>query len=147
MAVGAPVRITSRDLPELGLDTKITRVAGALDAHTRTMLVEVDVDNRAGMLTPGIYVQAALDITVPKALTVPVDAIFLRGGVPYVAVLDDGVAKYTQVKTGYDDGRNVHILQGVAAGMHVGLHIGDAVSDGARVKVIEPHHEQVPKRE
>jgi hypothetical protein len=29
----------------------------------------------------------------------------------------------------------------------VGLHIGDAISDGAKVRIIEPHHHQVPKQE
>jgi membrane fusion protein (multidrug efflux system) len=144
---GDSIHITSRDLPDLSLQTHITRISGALDPHTRTMLVEVDVDNRMGILTPGLYVQATLDITMPQAMTVPVDAIFLRNGIAYVAAVEDGVAHYIQVKTGLDDGRNVHILEGVEPGMHVGLHIGDSIADGARVRIIEPHHIQVPKKE
>lgn len=143
--VGDAAHITCHDLPDLALDAKVARVAGALEAHTRTMLVELDIDNRSGVLTPGLFVQVGLDIAVPSALTVPVDAIFLRAGVPHVAVVHEGVAHYRQVKTGLDDGRNVHILEGVEAGEHVGLHIADDVSDGARVRIIEPHHSHVPK--
>jgi len=145
--VGDGVHITSRDLPNLDIETTVTRISEALDAHTRTMLVEVQLDNRTGMLRPGIYVQVKLDVAVPKTVTVPVDAVFLRGGVSYVAVIEDDHAHYVQVKTGLDDGRNVQILAGLTAGQHVGLHIGDAISDGAKVRIIEPHHNQVPKQE
>ncbi len=144
---GDKVRITSKDLPNLNIDTTVTRISEALDAHTRTMLVEVDLDNRAGTLRTGIYVQVTLDVAVPQSLTVPVDALFLRGGIAYVAVIEDDHARYVQVKTGLDDGRNIQILAGLTAGQHVGMHIGDAISDGAKVRIIEPHHNQVPKRE
>lgn len=144
---GDRVHITSRDLPNLNIDTTVTRISEALDAHTRTMLVEVDLDNRAGTLRSGIYVQVQLDVAIPQALMVPVDAVFLRGGVPYVAVIEDDHAHYVQVKTGLDDGRTIQILAGLQPGQHVGLHIGDAISDGARVRIIEPHRPQVPKQE
>lgn len=144
---GDKVHITSRDMPTLNIDTHVTRISEALDAHTRTMLVEVDLDNQTGLLRTGIYVQVQLDVAVPQALMVPVDAVFLRGGIAYVAVIEDDIAHYVQVKTGLDDGRNIHILAGLQAGQHVGLHIGDAISDGARVRIIEPHHPQVPKQE
>ena len=145
--VGDAAHVTSRDLPDLNIKTTVTRISEALDAHTRTMLVEIDLDNRTRQLRPGLYVQVKLDVNVPKAVTVPIDAVFLRGGVSYVAVIEDDHAHYVQVKTGLNDGRNIHILAGLTPGQHVGLHIGDAISDGARVRIIEPHHNQVPKQE
>jgi RND family efflux transporter MFP subunit len=145
--VGDAVHITSRELQNLNIETTVTRISEALDAHTRTMLVEIHLDNRTGLLRPGSYVQVKLDVGVPQGVTVPVDAVFLRGGVSYVAVIEDDQAHYVQVKTGLDDGRNIQILTGLQAGQHVGLHIGDAISDGAKVRIIEPHHHQVPKQE
>jgi multidrug efflux pump subunit AcrA (membrane-fusion protein) len=58
--------------PSLGGDTiraTVTRVAGAVNPSTRTMRVEIELDNRAGRLTPGLYAQVTLTPRGAAAVT------------------------------------------------------------------------------
>jgi multidrug efflux pump subunit AcrA (membrane-fusion protein) len=141
--VGDAAHIASRELHDLFVDSKVTRVAHALDSRTRTMLVELDVPNPKAQLTPGLYVQVSLQLAVPPAPRVPAEAVFLRKGVPYVAVIDNNVARHTRVRLGQSDGKWVQVLEGVTVGQTVGLHVGDDVLDGTRVRPIEPRHPKV----
>ena len=135
--VGDKATVGSPDLHGPTLQATVTRTARAIDPRTRTMLVEVDVDNHAGVLTPGMFVQVTLTLDVPPALQVPTDAVFLRQGQPYVVVLDGGVAHFRRFEAGVDDGHFVEVLGGLKEGEMVGLHVGDDVSEGSPVRVTE----------
>jgi RND family efflux transporter MFP subunit len=116
---------------------KVARLAHELDARTRMMLVEIDLDNKKGEIVPGGFVQVGLTVSVPSVLELPVEALVMRGRDPYVAVVaSDGKVSYRAVKIGDDDGKRVRILDGVAAGERVALNLGDSVADGSRVQVI-----------
>lgn len=129
--------IKSPDVPGLNLDAKVTRTARAIDPRTRTMLVEVDVDNSGGQLTPGMFVGVTLTVAKPPALEVPTDAVFLRKGITHVVVVADGVAHARAIEAGADDGKFVEVLSGLHEGEVVGLHVGDDVSEGIAVRAIE----------
>lgn len=129
--------VKSPDVPGLNLDAKVTRTARAIDPRTRTMLVEVDVDNSDGKLTPGMFVGVTLTVATPPALEVPTDAVFLRRGVTHVMVVERGVAHARAIEAGADDGRFVEVLAGLQEGEVVGLHVGDDVSEGVAVRAIE----------
>jgi multidrug efflux pump subunit AcrA (membrane-fusion protein) len=135
---GDPVHIRGEGDSSLKLDATITRIAHALDPRTRTMLAEIDIDNPEGAVYPGLFVHVSLNITAPTSLSVPSEAVFLRAGLPFVAVIDKGRARYAAVRLGDDDGKTIRILEGLEAGQLVGLHIGDDVSDGAPVQPVEP---------
>jgi len=62
---GTPAVISSSQLPGVSIKGSVTRVSYALDASSRMMLAEVELDNRSGTLRPGMLVTAAL--TVPPA--------------------------------------------------------------------------------
>jgi multidrug efflux pump subunit AcrA (membrane-fusion protein) len=81
------------ELPDHPFPGKVTRIADALQPGTRTLLVEIDIPNPDGLLSPGIYCTAELHIPRKTAsVTVPAGAIiFNRDGVQ-VAVVEDGVA-------------------------------------------------------
>lgn len=133
---GDPVTLVSQEDTHLAVEATITRTTHALDMRTRTMLVEIDLDNKDGKLYPGLFVNATLQVNSAAMLTMPSDAVFLRNGKPTVAVIEDNVAKYTPVEIASDDGHIVHIASGLKVGQMVGLHVSDAVSDGATVKPV-----------
>jgi membrane fusion protein, multidrug efflux system len=108
---GLPVITTVDELPNKSFDGSITRISQALDEATRTMLVEVDLKNENGPLRPGMF--ATSKIGIEKHTNVwlaPLEAVLVEKSGPSVFVVDNGVAKKVPVKTGFNDGQNVEIL-------------------------------------
>lgn len=134
---GDPVTLVSQEDSHVKVEATITRTTHALDLRTRTMLVEIDLDNKDGRLYPGLFVNVTLQVNSAAMLVMPSDAVFLRNGKPTVAVIEDDIAKYTPVEIASDDGHTVHIASGLKVGQLVGLHISDSVSDGAKVKPLQ----------
>src|SRR5207253_5871472 len=60
VGVGTPAEITVPDRPEVRVVSRVTRVSGLLDPRTRTLLAEVDLENRGGGIFPGSYVTVKL---------------------------------------------------------------------------------------
>ena len=135
---GDPVTLWTEERPEAKVNATVTRFAKELDARTRTMLTEVDIDNSTtAPLYPGTFVRASLTLATPESLAIPADALAFRKGSPAVAVLRDGRAVVVPVEAGDTDGRLVHIKSGVSEGDRIILHPGDDVADGTPVQVVE----------
>jgi len=116
----------------------LTRTADAIDPSSRTLLVEVDVDNRAGELLPGSLAQ--VHFKTPSAaptFIVPVSAlIFRREGMRVGTVVNGGVAHLVPVVIGEDDGASVQIVGGLSAGDRVIQDPPDSLIDGEKVSVV-----------
>jgi membrane fusion protein, multidrug efflux system len=137
-----PVKLESDAHPGQPREASVTRMAHALDPRTRTMLTEIDVDNKDGWLLPGVFVRASMTLDTPASLVVPADAVFLRDGQPIVAVVEGGHARFVPIRAGDDDGHVVRVLGGLSEGQLVALHAGDEMSDGAAVNAVLPGGKQ-----
>jgi RND family efflux transporter MFP subunit len=116
---------------------KVARSAGAIDPVSRTLHVEVDVDNRDGALMPGAYAQVhlALQNTNP-ALDLPVSALLFRPNGVTVAVVDNtGKTALKNVTIGRDFGTHVEVTTGLTANDRVIDNPGDAISPGEPVQI------------
>ena len=81
--VGQRAKLTVPDLSGRTFTGTVARTANALDPATRTLLVEVQVDNAGGALMPGMYAQ--VDLSVPRKnppLMIPADALVVRARRP-----------------------------------------------------------------
>ena len=124
-----------QEYPTQALYGDVTRTAGAIDQNTRTELVEIQIDNRAGKLLPGMYAVATFAAAKGMGpLVVSGDAIAIRKDQPMVAVIKDGKVKLTPVLIGRDYGPEVEILGGLAEGDLIASSFTDDVKDGASVK-------------
>jgi len=134
VGVGTEIEVT---IPAVGcapIQASISRTAYALDPHTRTMRVEVDMDDLDGLLQPGMYAKVAILINATQGvLTVPSAAIRVRGDNIYVLVVTDGVAVEAPVTIGYDDGIRAQIVEGLRGDEHVIVTATSAVAPGVRV--------------
>jgi len=113
----------------------VTRSAGALDPATRTMQVEIDVPNKTGQLTPGMYGQVTLNVAHRNdSLTVPVQAVDQTGAQPFVLTVDGAnkVEKKT-VRVGVSTPNLIEILSGVKEGDRVIAVNLSEYRDGERV--------------
>jgi hypothetical protein len=116
---------------------QVTRLAGQLDLKTRTMLTEIDVDNKDGTILPGAFVTVSIDLKVTPLVQAPVEALVLKGDKTLVALVDDkGKVHYRPVVVADDDGATVRFVSGVAAGDRLAMNLGNEVEDGAPVQVV-----------
>ncbi len=134
VAVGTPVEV---QVPALGgepLRTAVARTAGGLDPSTRTMRVEVDVENTGGRLLPGMYAHAILRIVADRqAMVIPSAALRSRGKTTYVLVAEGEVAKEVEVVLARDDGAWAVVASGLAGGEQVITSATSAVAPGVAV--------------
>jgi RND family efflux transporter MFP subunit len=118
----------------------LARTSDAIDPASRTLLVEIDVDNRAGELLPGSLAQ--VHFKTPAAgpvFIVPAAALIFRKEGLRVGVVGNGnVAHLVPVVIGEDDGANVQIVNGLSAGDRVIQDPPDSLIEGEKVFVESP---------
>jgi RND family efflux transporter MFP subunit len=143
---GTPVRVSLSERTEVGVNAAVTRVSGSLDDRTRTMLAEVELDNRAGRFVAGGFAQVALDVKAAPQLEIPVEALVTRENKPMVPVIVNGRVAYRGVVLAENDGRFVRVVSGLNAGDRVGLNLGNSVNDGDVVDVVPAEDAAAPKK-
>jgi RND family efflux transporter MFP subunit len=140
---GMKIGLTFPEHPGKIFDGTLVRTADAIDPASRTLLVEVDVNNRSGELLPGALAQVHFK-TPPISATfvVPTSAlIFRRQGIQVSTVVnssDGTIARLVPVAIGEDDGANVQIVSGLNAGDQIIQDPPDSLIDGEKVTVVEP---------
>jgi len=133
---GQQVSVTQQELRGQSFKGEIVRTAGAIDAQTRTMQVEVMLANQDGKLLPGAYVQVALPLAGSGALTVPTNVLLFRAEGPRVAVVGaDGKVQLRAVKIGRNFGEVLELLDGVGPQDRLVLNPPDSLNDGDPVVI------------
>ena len=111
---GLPVKISVEGLAGKVFEGTITRSSRNLDEATKTMLAEVDLKNLDGHLLPGMYAIGRVGIEKhSNVLIVPVDAVLKEKAISSVFRVQNGKAKKTTVKSGFNDGAFVEIQEGI----------------------------------
>ncbi len=113
----------------------LVRTADAIDPASRTLLAEIDVNNRSGELLPGSLAQ--VHFKTPNAgptFIVPTAAlIFRRDGMELATVVDGDMAHLVHVVIGEDDGATVQIVSGLNPGDQIIQDPPDSLIDGEKV--------------
>jgi RND family efflux transporter MFP subunit len=118
----------------------LVRTSDALDPVSRTLLVEIDVNNSAGELLPGSLAQVHFKAPTATATSiVPAAAlIFRKEGMRVATVVNGSVAHLVPVVIGEDDGANVQIVSGLSAADQVIQDPPDSLIEGEKVQVVSP---------
>lgn len=91
---------------------RVARTAHLLDPQSRTLQVEIDLDNRDGKLLPGMYGNVTLTLQqIPDALALPATVVYSRRGSNYIIEVQDGIARRVPVRLRYDDGKEVEVVK------------------------------------
>src|SRR5216683_3205314 len=137
VALGQPVLVTTDNLPGMHFDGKVSRFAYALDAASRTMLTEVMLDNPQLALRPGMLVTARIGIEHKEsALLMPVESLVMEKANAFAYTVDGNQAAKHPIKIGFNDGKNVEVLDGLGATDAVILAAGKLkLSNGQAVQV------------
>jgi RND family efflux transporter MFP subunit len=132
--VGDRASIVRDDDPTHPIIGEVTRIPTDLDLRTRTMWVEIDLDNPGGHFYPGLYVTVTLDVPAAEGVLIPSDAVALIDGKSEVALIKDGVAHFTKIEIADDDGRTARVVAGLRVGDQIAGRISDELRDNGRVR-------------
>ncbi len=126
--------------PNRSFRGRLVRTSDSVDPATRTLLAEVDVDNRSGELLPGSYTEVHLNVSsAAPALTIPVSALILEPDGLHVATVDSANhAHIVRITPGRDYGSSMEVLGGLAPGVPVIANPPDSLTDGEQVRVVTP---------
>lgn len=118
---------------------QVVRTAEAIDMATRTLLTEVDVPNKDGLLLPGGYAQVHLQIHVEGAgLQVPVNALLFRSeGLRAVVIDSNHLVRLQALNIGRDYGTSLEVLTGLKPDDWIVLNPPDSIENGEEVHVQE----------
>ena len=135
-----PVYLSSSRYPGRNIAASVSRTSESITPTNRTLLAEIDVDNRDGALMPGAYVEAHLTLKAGKpTFELPINALLFRpSGVTVAEVDAQGIVSLKTVKISRDFGTYVELSEGVAATDEVILNPGDSIYAGAHVQVEAP---------
>lgn len=135
--VGNRAEITDSTRPDVKLGASITRLSGELDPKTRTLLAELDVDNKQGLLLAGSFVRVSLKIKTASAVEIPAEALLMKGEKTFVAVIAPGnTVQFRPVVVADSDGRAIRLSSGLKAGEHVVLNPGWGITDNEQVQPV-----------
>jgi RND family efflux transporter MFP subunit len=136
--VGQKAFLSTSESPDTKFPGQVTRTANALDPSSRTLLVEIQADNPAGKLMPGMYVQ--VDLNLPRKdppLLIPSDTLVVRSEGTLVALVGaDNVVHYKRILVGRDFGDRIEVLSGMNEGERAIVNPNDSVQDGVRVEPV-----------
>lgn len=141
---GVTADLTLAEFPGKHFAGKLVRTAEAIDAATRTLLTEVDVENPAGVLLPGSYAQVHLKLpAATPSLILPVNALLFRSEGLRVGVVRNGnQAELVPVTLGNDYGTEVEVVSGISDGDSVIVNPPDSLVSGAPVRVASGESKQ-----
>ncbi len=135
--VGDTARVADAANPQRSVTAKITRTSGELDLATRTLLVEIDLDNPEDFLLPGSFVNVILEIPTPSYPKIPATALIMRGSKPFVAtVTAEDQVKFRPVDIASTDGNGVNLAGGITAGERVAINLPSTVTEGSRIQPV-----------
>jgi membrane fusion protein, multidrug efflux system len=131
---GSEVEFTVPAFPLQKFRGKIARISHAVDAKTRTMPVELDVNNRGGKLTPGSFSEVMWPVRRPgTSLLVPTSAIGTNLERTFVVRVRNGKAEWVDVKPGTSSGTNTEVFGDLEPGDQVVVRGTDELAPGMQV--------------
>jgi len=131
---GREVEFTVPAFPRRKFKGRIARISHAVDAKTRTMPVELDVNNRGGKLTPGSFSEVLWPVRRPGAsLLVPSSAIGTNLERTFVIRVRSGKTEWVDVKSGATAGGKTEIFGDIKDGDQVAVPASDELAPGTPV--------------
>jgi RND family efflux transporter MFP subunit len=135
---GMTADLNLTEFPGRKFQGKLVRTAQAINMTTRTLLVEVDVDNPAGTLLTGSYAEVHLKVpTKTSTLLLPVNALLFRSEGLRAGVVRDGKVVLSEVTAGHDFGNQIEIVSGLKPDDQVIINPPDSIVSGQRVQIVQ----------
>jgi multidrug efflux pump subunit AcrA (membrane-fusion protein) len=133
---GMSADLTLAEFPGRHFTGRLVRTSEAIDAATRTLLTEIEVDNSAGVLLPGAYAQVHLKLpAAAPSLILPVTSLIFRSEGLRVGVVRGDKVEMVAITLGGDTGTEVEVVSGLGPDDQVVDSPPDSLVSGATVRV------------
>jgi RND family efflux transporter MFP subunit len=135
--VGQTIDIVFPDQGGKTLQAKVATTSESIAANSRTLLVELHLDNANNEIQPGSYAQARLTSgALGQVVTLPNNALLFRAqGLQVGVVKPDNKVELRDLKVGRDFGTSIEIVQGLTPSDKVILNPADSLVTGDVVRV------------
>ena len=132
--VGASVSVTADAYPGKTFHGTLERTAGSITLISRTLTIEVDIDNGQGQLLPGAYVFVHLALPADSnSVVIPANALLFRREGLQVGVVRQERTVLVPVRIGRDYGDSVEIVSGLKLSDTVIVNPSDSLVSGTTV--------------
>ena len=136
--VGMTADLSLAEFPGRKFQGKLVRTAEAINATTRTLLIEIEVDNPSGTLLTGSYAEVHLKVaTHASTLLLPVNTLLFRSEGLRAGVVKDGKVVLTALTPGRDFGNQIEIVSGLKPDDQVIINPPDSLVSGQQVQIVQ----------
>lgn len=135
--VGDRAEISDPARPEVRLPAAVTRMSGELDPKTRTLLTELDLENKPEVILAGSFVQVSLKLRTTPFIEIPAEALLMKDERGLVGIITEGNrVSFRRVVVAESDGKVVRLRSGLEEGERVVLNPGFGISEGQHVQPV-----------
>jgi len=135
--IGLIADLSLAEFPGRTFQGKVVRTSESINVTTRTLQVEIDVDNPSGTLLTGSYAEVKLKLPeVNSTYLLPVETLIFRSQNLLVAVVKNGKVVLTRVTPGRDFGEKIEILDGLSGEDQVIINPTDSIVSGQAVQIV-----------
>ncbi len=139
IASGQKAALTFQEMAGREFEATVTRTAGAVDANSRTLQVELQVPNPHDEILSGRYAQVRFKESASTVLTLSDNALIFRAQGMQVGVVGPGnTVQLRSIKLGRDFGNTVEVLTGLNATDRVIVNPPDGIAEGMAVQIAPP---------
>jgi RND family efflux transporter MFP subunit len=138
ITVGMTADLSLAEFPGRKFQGTLVRTAEDINVTTRTLLIEIDVDNPKGTLLTGSYAEVHLAVpTQASTFLLPVNALLFRSEGLRVATVKDGKVTLSPVSPGHDFGSQIEIVSGLKPDDQVIVNPPDSIVSGQAVQIVQ----------
>jgi RND family efflux transporter MFP subunit len=143
---GVQATISIQDLPGRTFTGTLARTAQSIDAGSRTLLVEIDLNNPGGQILPGSFAQVHLKLpTDATTFRLPVNTLIFRSEGLRVAAVKNGTVSLIPITIGRDFGSAVEVIAGLNGSESIVVNPSDSLADGQTVVVAPAEAKRSPQ--
>ena len=136
--VGMTADLSLAEFTDRKFQGKLVRTADDINLTTRTLLIEIDVENPTGTLLTGSYAEVHLAIpTQASTFLIPVNTLLFRTEGLRVGIVKDGKVVLTAVTPGHDFGNQIEIVSGLKANDQIIINPPDSIVSGQEVQIVQ----------
>jgi RND family efflux transporter MFP subunit len=137
---GLTADLALSEFPGRRFQGTLVRTAEAIDQSTRTLLVEIRVNNPTGTLLSGAYAEVHLKLpTATSAFILPVNTLLFRSeGLRVAAITDGRHAELKSITLGHDFGSEVEVVAGLTGDESIVINPPDSIVAGEEVRIAQP---------
>ena len=135
--LGMPATVTLPALPDKKLAGKVVFVEPTVEERTRTVQVRVELDNKDGLLKPGLFAHIEIQHTMGEGLLVPTAAV-IRTGERDIAFRVESEGRFVPVEvkvSAFKFGDRFHVLEGLKEGDKVVTSANFLIDSESRLRM------------